>query len=627
MGELISSSKIGHKLLMDYIEWIATRETGQPVGSTEPGAPANGEQQVDVFITYKGDFEPLAQRGFRIQSALHNLASGSVRLKDLETLVALDEILHIEKVGQVHLHLDLSIPEIHANSVTVGSPPTTYTGKGVIIGVIDTGLDIDQYAFRTPANQTRILAYWDPEFPRDNNNTLESEPLPFHNGTQYLEAKINEALADSNLMPKLHITDRSGHGSFVTQCAAGNGHTKNPALAPRYVGVAPEADIVFVVNSPEPGGVASYSPKKFGDTLNYIFAIAKRENKPCVVNCSFGEELTPADGTGELDKILDGALNDSSGQPIKGRAIVVSAGNDGNTHRHTRMNFTPNGKLTVNMVVEPIFTIENDTQGDFIDVWYTGAASLDISVIAPDPAKNVGPVKPGNNQVGSFVTIISQPVQLNGKRVIHIALKPNGKPIQRGTWKLLFQETSGTAGVLDVWINRKDGDGYPQMVGWNTIRENTVTSPATANSAIAVGGYGTMNGQEWRMMSASSWGLSDTTGLQKWQIRPTIMAPGIITAPAGGGMKALDLLGGKVQIFWDGLQVMRLSGTSFSAPLVAGVVALMLQRNPNLTYVQIRDILQDTARRDHIPDGIVLPSGAWGAGLVDARAAVNKVTP
>jgi len=609
----LSSPKIGHMLLTDYIEWL------------EIGQRSNGDQTVDVFITYQGDFSPFEQRGFHIQSPLHNLASGSIRLDELESFAALDDILRIEKVGQVHSHLDQAVPEMRAQSVTVGSPPITYTGKGVVIGVIDSGLDMDQHAFRTAANKTRVLAYWDPEFIRDVNNPLESEPLPFHNGTQYLEAKINEALVDSDLRAKLHISDSIGHGSFVTQCAAGNGRSKNPAETPRYVGVAPESDIVFVVNNPEPGGAASYSPKKFGDALNYIFARA--EGKPCVINCSFGEELTPADGTGDLDKILDGALNDAAGLPIKGRAIVVAAGNDGETHRHTRMNFTPNGSLTVHMVVEPIGeSKKDDLNGDFIDVWYTGSASLDITVVAPDPAKNVGPIKPGNNQVSPFVTVVSQPVQPNGKHVIRIALKPNGKRIQLGTWKLLFQETSGNAGVLDVWINRKDADGYPQIVGFNTVRENTVTSPATANSAIAVGGIDLRkrNG-EWQIWSGSSWGLSDITGLQRWQIRPHIMAPAFVAAPASGSM-GIDL-GRKVQIFWDGLRVNRLVGTSISAPLVAGVVALMFQRNPDLTYVQIRDILQDTARRDHIPDGIVLPSGAWGAGVIDAQAAVAKVIP
>ncbi len=386
---------------------------------------------------------------------------------------------------------------------------------------------------------------------------------------EYANTAINQALSKASLQGSLRISDFIGHGSFVAQCAVGNGQTGKSSVAPKYIGAAPEASIVFVVLAPIPVGPVSYNPKQFGDALNYIFSIAGREKKPCVINLSWGEQLTPADGTGPLDKIIDGVLNDSSGTPIKGRAIVVSAGNEGNARRHTRMSYPANGSLTVNMVVEPIGSMADDNQGDFIQIWYTGTSSIDITVIAPSPSKNIGPVSPGTNKVGSFVSIISSGISpTNNKKSILIAIKPNGKPVERGSWKIKLTETSGNAGLLDVWIGRKEDEVYMQMEGLNFVRDNTVTSPATSKSAISVGAYGTINFTRWRMMSASSWGDDNTTGLTADQIHPTITAPGMATAPAVGQLQspAFLVLFNKVPIYWDSLPLARLGGTSFSSP-------------------------------------------------------------
>ncbi len=625
----LSSQKLGRKLLFELVQ-----ANGEATLSLEKSVSiaiaAEQDRLIDVFVTYAGEFEPLAARGFRVQSERHKLAAGSVLLSDLATIASLENVVDIEMAGEIQLHLDIAVPEIHADQVRQGSPP--YTGSGVIVGIIDTGLYIYQPGFNK-ANQTRILSYWDPDPTMQPASSLETVPAaPLNYGIEYTAAAINQALANPGLRQSVRIGDFIGHGSFVTQCAAGNGNSGLNSQPSKYIGVAPEADIVFVVLKPSPTGRTSYTPKALGDAISYIFTVAQNANKPAVINMSFGENLTPSDGTGPLDKIIDAALTDSMGNPLPGRAIVVSAGNEGNARRHSQQVFTANGLNSVTVMIESIGTQQDDTRGDNLDLWYTGTASLNITVTGPDPAKTSGPISPGNSSVGEFITILSLGPQSNGKCNIQIALKKGNTAtaVQRGAWKISLQETAGQAGIFDLWINRKEDEVYAQTAGWNTSRENTVTSPATAASAISVGAYGTTDGgQTWRMLSSSSWGVNDVTGLQASQIKPTITAPGIVSAPAVGQLTA-EGYGVKVNnkpVVWGSDPVSRLWGTSFSAPLVTGVVALMLQRNPQLGFQQIRDIIQSTARRDHVPTGIVLPNSSWGAGNIDALAAVNKVTP
>ncbi len=115
--------------------------------------------EVDVFLSYTGDFTPFTAMGFKIQSPMHRLASGTVSPTKLISLAKQENVIRIEKINGVFLHLDHDIPEIHGDTVRLGNPPPPYTGAGVIVGIIDTGLYVYQHGLQDNSNQTRVLSF------------------------------------------------------------------------------------------------------------------------------------------------------------------------------------------------------------------------------------------------------------------------------------------------------------------------------------------------------------------------------------------------------------------------------------------------------------------------------------
>ena len=192
----------------------------------------------------------------------------------------------------------------------------TGTGKGVIVGIVDTGIDWRHPDFRDPADslRSRILSIWDSE------GTLEVKEGPspdgFDYGREWTREEIEAALRGEAGGPP---RDPYRHGTFVAGVAAGNGNAD-----PRHRGIAPEAEIVVVA---------------FGvlDGARYIFDLAEKGGRPAVVNYSGGTSLSH-DERKELEILL---------REKPGRALVASAGNGGQGLRHARFDLTAETSYTI----------------------------------------------------------------------------------------------------------------------------------------------------------------------------------------------------------------------------------------------------------------------------------------
>ena len=185
--------------------------------------------------------------------------------------------------------VDVSVPETGATQVWQSVPG--YTGKGVIVGIIDTGIDWRRSDFKGADGSSRILYIWD--------QTIQmSDYALMGYGTERTKEEIDSG--------QCLQTDPAGHGTHVASIAAGSGRGMSG-----FVGMAPEADIIAVKTS--------FYDAEILDAVGYIMEKAFELNKPVVINMSFGTIL-------EWPAILKDAIDTAYNAGI---VVVAGAGNSG----------------------------------------------------------------------------------------------------------------------------------------------------------------------------------------------------------------------------------------------------------------------------------------------------------
>jgi subtilisin family serine protease len=325
--------------------------------------------------------------------------------------------------------------------------------------------------------------------------------------------------------------------------------------------------------------------------------VAEAHKRPAVINQSQGDNLGAHDGTSLLEQGIDNML----GGP--GRAMVKSAGNEASLRRHASGTVAP-GAIQV-------LALQIPGQRGYplvIDIWYAASDRFDVSVRPPNgPQSNViGPgqqdefVLPNGNSV--FVdSTVGDPA--NGDNRIFVVLEASpGGVIEPGGWALTLSGSQVESGRWDAWIQKGEPSAMflPPLV--NPAR--TISIPGTATEVITVGSYVSRGTGVGAISSFSSLGPT-RDGRQA----PTLAAPGeqvMAPQPAATG----DLYG--------------LSrGTSMAAPMVTGTVALLFQRNPQLTQADLTAALASSAHDDDSTQET--PNYAWGDGKLDTKAAFDAI--
>jgi len=207
-----------------------------------------------------------------------------------------------------------SVPATGASALWGGTHGvyTGLTGKGIIVGIVDSGIDLKHQDFKTVLGTTRLLYLWD----QTKNFTA---PAPFTYGGEWTAAQINAGACTE--------TDGIGHGTFLASIAAGNGRgTGGGQLPYQYVGMAPEADLI-VVN-------AFASDTYLVDGVEYILRKAQALGKPAVILIASGVRQGPHDGTDPAELRISSLL----GTYGPNRLVVAAAGNYGNVPVHAQLN-------------------------------------------------------------------------------------------------------------------------------------------------------------------------------------------------------------------------------------------------------------------------------------------------
>jgi subtilisin family serine protease len=589
-------SKIDPRLQLLQQEQTALPEL-EATGRFGLEAAETHSPKVKVLLQYRGSIADLQQRGLEVRTVAGDIISGVLELSQLDEIATLPDLIRIESARPMVQELERSVPETRANLIHQGSP--AYKGTGVIVGIIDTGIDYTHESFRNPDGTSRILAIWDQNLVATEN---ESSPirsnLRYNYGVEYIKVEIDAALAAANPFGVVRHRDGNGHGTHVAGIAAGDGSTVangQPGLA----GMAPEADIIVVANR--------VSSEIFGDStetldaISYIFDRATALGKAAVINLSQGNNLGAHDGTSLLEQGIDNLL----GNP--GRAMVKSAGNEGAAGRHASGNVPVNGQTTVQFTVD-----ENDGTPNIIDIWYAGGDRFNITITAPDgntsivvqPDTTTTLTFPNGNQV-SIVSTLNHPSN-NDNQIYIQQVRGTAAAIQPGNWSFTLTGIVVSDGRFDAWIERGFPANTPDFLPPHRDNLLTISIPGTSREVIAVASYVTVDdANKGKISDFSSRGLT-----RDRRQKPEIAAPGEVIVSAVPGAPGANRYRG-------------ISGTSMAAPHVAGAIALMLQRNRSLTQSQILDYLTKTARRDAFTGD--MPNSTWGFGKLDAKAAADLV--
>ncbi len=583
------------------------------------------DEPIHIALKFHGDIAAVVTAGFHVGSVVGSIAFGRTTLAGLEALARHPQVEFIEKQRRAHLHLDGSVPNIKANQVRTrsGDNFSGYTGRGVIVGVIDTGIDFRHRAFRKPDGTTRVLKIWDQTLTPEG---LESSPdpiadpvlgdAPLDYGVEYEVKNINDTLEGGDVVTRVRHMDTDGHGSHVAGIAAGdgsqNGHCHG---AYTYVGVAPEADLMVVRMWGLTKGDTDRPDTDNGvlvDAVLYLMREARRANKPLVINASLGKFTDKMDGTSAISQAIDTALRRNS----IGRSIVISAGNESDSGFHAVATVPPG----VDNGIHLDFRIhKHDSKTRRLVVLYNGA-NLEASLDSPVGGANglIDWVPAGDLETSDTANGVGNEVTLgNDPNRISIEIVPaDDHHNRRGTWSLHLRNTGAAPTPVHAFclLGSSHDDKSPYFKNSVSPR-TTLNEYATGFEIIAVGSH-----REGGRLSGFS-GRGPTLDIPP-RAKPELSAPGediasVALAKERGGCERC-LCNCCRDFYID------MSGTSMSAPHVAGVIALMLHKNPNLTHVQIRNLLTaNTAAKpaDSTPD----EDAGWGSGHLDGKKVVDAV--
>ncbi len=582
----------------------------------------NGAVSVGVIVTLRdGSEEALAaaqtqleRDGFKVRTRSLNLVVLSVAVDDLPRLA---EAKAIERVSAARYSKPLKAEAVSSKklarpllkndqaNIAVQAPSARLTysvsGKGVVVGVIDGGIDWRHGDFKKSNGNTRIKAMWDLSDPANTG--------PGGVGKTFTETDINNALAGNGTVGE---KDTNNHGTHVTGTAAGNG-TLNGTTLGMHAGIAPDADLIIV--KANRAGSEGFGEDDQVASLVWIRDQAKALNAPFVINMSLGGHGSQHDGTDVVEKTIDTLLGDNmTTAGLKGRQVVIAAGNEGTALIHAGRHFEQGvaGSWTFQMSSEAkgLFIVQAAADSFNYTITKPGGGTLQLLSTANSASDADVEMEAENSSTG------------NGARNIGIQFKNKIE----GNWTLTARGTRVINGRVDVWDLSDGSSPFLEASADNLMH---VGSPATSREGIAVASFvtktsftsqsgpTTKNG-EGAVGSASSSSSQGPT--RDGRLKPEIAAPGAYVistlsvdapVPAAG-----DLTPGGKHVAY--------TGTSMATPVTTGVIALMLEVNPDLSPGTIKRLLRRTVTNDAATGTSI--SYKTGYGKINALEAVKAVS-
>jgi len=557
----------------------------------------------------------LSDLGVMVGKPIGSVVSIKVPLNQLEAITSLPGLESMQIAAKVENLLDKAIIDIRADSTHAGiGLPEGYTGKDVYIGVTDWGFDYTSPMFYdTTLSESRIIAAW------DQFKTSGPSPNGFNYGTEYTSPQtILAAESDTS-----NIYNYSSHGTHVAGIAAGSG----AGLA--YRGVAFESKLLFVT--------FTFNVASVLDAWEWMYQKALADGKRLVINMSWGiYHFGTLDGTSLLSQAIT-AYTDL------GVIFVNSGGNNGNVNFHLKKTFS--NDVLKSKIDFYDYNANANMWGQSIHSWGEVGNNFSNGIIVTNSAGLVLVESPyyATNSTPSYIdTFIVAGLDTVWYNISAEAVHPlNNKPQMRlrvkntnTSLKILLKSIADT-GIVHYWnltelTNGVGNWGMPfSTSGSGTSAGNNlngISEPACSDDVITVAAYATQySAANGTLVGGGIASFSSIGPRYDGTMKPDISAPGVaIMSSISSFTNAAYTSLGSVDFNGRTYHFAKFSGTSMSAPMVAGVAALILDANPYLSARQVKEIIMETARQDNIT-GIIPAEGStrWGSGRVNAYAAVK----
>ena len=518
-----------------------------------------------------------------------------------------NKINEISKFVLMVINLEVStiltlnaISPVEASGAPVfnNNPYLRLNGRGVLVGIIDTGIDYLNKEFQREDDTTRIVRIWDQTIQGDK------EIYGLKYGTEYTEDQINQAISlqtsggdPYSIVPS---KDDIGHGTRVAGIIGGRG------INPDLKGAAPDCEFVIVKLSRatkveldaaliDKTDVPSYSPWSALLALRYIIAVARELERPVVVFEPLGSNMGSHTGNG----IVEVSINNYTAQ--SGTVVVVPAGNQGNTDTHTEGIIESTGDIK-----DIEIRIGEKQKNLPIEIWVNKPNRVKLSIVSPsgEVIDNLEAKNTNNERIKflyegtEMIVNFTSPELSTGDSLIFI----RAYNLRAGIWKFRLTGQYIVEGKYYAWIPQRelldDETKFLNPVGYTTL-----TLSSTSSGAISVAYY---NQDDNSVISESGRGYT-----RNGMIKPDIAAGGfnaIVTNP-GGGTSVI-------------------SGSSVAGAVVAGCCALILQwavvdkNYPDIYSIQVKTYIISGAKGR---PGDVYPNREWGYGMFDMQGVFDRI--
>jgi subtilisin family serine protease len=527
------------------------------------------------------------------------IVTARVPLSRLERIRRADGVVSLKAVQPLRPMLSATVSEIEAAPAALPVGTLAAGGAGVVVGLVDSGLDFAHQNFVDQAGRTRVEAIWDQSAPA-------TPASPFGFGRRFGRAEIQAALTQPDPYAALGYgpeidtpTRRGSHGTHVADIAAGGGGGSGQP------GVAPAASIVFAepATSDITWDGAGAVLTSFGDSGQLLEAIRflfdEAGDRPCAINISLGTNGGPHDGSSLVERGIDSLLAQRPN-----RAVVIAASNSFDHGIHAAGRVPTSGFDDVRWQI-PVDLVRQSE----LEIWYPGGNRVTAEILRPD-GTSLGSVPLGSNarltdDDGDTLLFLAHrgPDPINGDNTIGVFLEESMPP---GTWTIRLHAVEvGSGGIAyDAWIERND----PSQASFAEPHDNshTLGSISCGRLSIVVGSYDAHRAGAPLSFFSSAGPTRD--GRQK----PEVSAPGHEVFAAHSRTRT---------------GVTRKSGTSMAAPAVTGVVALALAearaQGIDLDAATVREVITAAARPS--PPATTGWHPRYGHGRVDAAETVRAV--
>lgn len=458
-------------------------------------------------------------------------------------------------------------------------PYLQLSGKGVIIGIVDTGIDYTKDVFQNADGSSNIISIWD--------QTIDGErPNDLYYGSVYTREKISEAVRAPNPFTIVPSVDTDGHGTFLASVAAGR-------RTDQYIGAAPGADLIVVklrrANEyyiekyfRPPDNPNLYSTSDYILGINYIVSKAKELNVPVILCIGMGSNQGSHDG----NTILEDYISFLSQRP--GLAVVTAAGNESNAKHHTN-GFIPRTGLISSIGIR----IGVDTASFAMIIIGSPYDKISIGITSPtgEVISRI-PYKVGY-EATEELTLERTSINIGYYRDVSTSVFISFKDAKEGIWEVTLYGDAIINGEYNAYLPIT-GQVDPAVEFMKPVPDSTIVFPATALRAITCGAYNSNNNS---LFESSSWGPTLLPRMSPDFVAPGVNVKGVY--PTGYGS---------------------MTGTSVAAAITAGAAAILMEWGIVQGYLKsmdgdmIRTLLSIGCKRE---EGVKYPNTRWGYGKLN----------